>query len=193
MLIGGYVYAVIKEPIAVKTKQKKQNIKFSVIRLKKPEPKKIVEKILPKPKPKKIVEKILPKPKPKKIVKKILPKPKPKKIVEKIPKNTIAEDKLAKIKNLQNKYFAKVKSIIDKQKLYPKAARRRAIEGKVDVKFLVSPDGKLLKLDILKGKKIFHSSVKKAIQNSFPITPTEQIFKKIFTLKIAIIYRLKKS
>ncbi|MEA3289706.1 MAG: energy transducer TonB, partial [Campylobacterota bacterium] len=188
-----------------KALKSEQNVKFTIISQQKPQPKKEKPKKIEKKEPikkeikKKKVEKKpkkIKKPTPKKVekkepVKKEIKK-KPKKKVE--PKKKKEQKQISQIKqnrsktksisNLEEKnilkekqdhYFKKIKETIAKNKNYPKVAVRRGIQGEVSVKFCISTTGELLSFDILKGKKIFHKSVKKAIEKSFPISAPQGV------------------
>jgi len=180
----------------------------------KPKPKPIIK---PKPKPKPIIK---PKPKPKPIIKPkpkpvIRPKPivKPKPIIEQdriepiktieVPekiievtqevKEEIKEEKKESrvdIEFLKKAYFDRVRSEINKHKIYPKRARRRGMQGDVKVCFLISKDGKFLYIKEIKGRKILKKSAIKAIKRSFPLKPENFLFKTDYEITVTIVYRL---
>ena len=171
--------------------------------------KKIVPKKVEKPKEKiekqkeKIVKKIVPKKveKPiKEIVKKVAGKrseqktePKQqlksqvKKTITKTQDNSINE---AKLKAKKDNYFTIIKQSIEKNKIYPKVAIRRGIEGVVKVKFTISKNGELLSLDIIDGKTIFKKSIVKAFEDTFPIKPEDSIFTSNSELSLTLEYKL---
>ena len=195
-----------------------QNVKFTLINLpkeiekpkvekqeivkKEPQPKKIEPKVVKKINPKKIS--------PKKIVKKTEPKveKKEKEIVKKteeikkqivanqIKKSDSTEKKetvktdLKQLKMKQHKYYSQIKQTIDKNKSYPQVAVRRGIQGEVKIQFTISKDGELLSYKILDGQKIFFKSISEAIQNSFPLTPPNDIFTSNLDLKLTLHYKL---
>jgi len=176
--------------------EKKQKIKPKKRVIK--SPKKVLKK-LHKPKPKKIKPK---KQSPKQIIKKSAPKPK-KEVKTTQPKQVAQTPKKQKQKTLgvskqqnnlkkiqQQKYFIKVKEIINENKTYPKKAKRRGISGIVEVDFVVSKDGELLKIEKLSGKKIFYKSVKKALKNSFPIQTPKNLFQKDIHLHLKLVYNI---
>lgn len=173
----------IREPKKVEIKKeppKKVEIEKEVV--KKIEPKKVEVK-------KEVLEKIV-----KQVVKKIEIK---KEIVQPvqekkyIPKTQIKKNKTKEIQEtLKQKYFSKIKNSINKNKIYPKRAIKRDMQGDVKVKFIISKYGELLNIDILDGRTIFHKSVRKAIENSFPIRPEDGLFIKDVELDLMISYRL---
>ena len=218
-LIGGYLYSIEKNKSLKSTLIKsEQRVSFTVIAqqkqntkqksIAKPITKPITKhkpKAIEKPKKKKILKKKKLKPK-KKIVKrkfkKINPKKKPVKKSKKIQKTKIKQHRSTSKKNidnkqikkreiLKNKYFQKIKQIINRNKFYPKMALRREIEGEVKVSFIISPKGELISYHIIKGKKVFYKSALKALKNSFPIHPPLNIITKNTKLSIKLKYILQ--
>lgn len=133
-----------------------------------PEP---VVKPLPLPKP--VVEKlIVEKPKKKPEVKKVIKK-KPKKVVKK--KKPVQKASRSSIKKSQanpdkvNKFYKKIRVKINKNKSYPKIAKRRRMQGSVKVTFTVLRSGKVSNI-LLKGPKVFHNSARHAVKSAFPIS-----------------------
>ncbi|XOB61955.1 TonB family protein [Campylobacterota bacterium DY0563] len=86
------------------------------------------------------------------------------------------------ITKIKNDYIEKVKKTINKNKFYPNSARRRGIEGYVNVNFIIGEKGELKNIKILNGKKIFYNAAKEAIVKSFPINTKKN--NHIFPLKI---------
>ncbi len=169
-----------------KSKPKKiKKIKPKVVKKREEKTKKLtqrkIEENLPIIKPKKMEEEII-----KEVVQEIIKEPIPpleeKVVIPQIDKKELEEK--------QNLYHEKIKQIIKKNKSYPKRAVRREIEGTVKIKFTISPQGKLISFDIIEGQKIFHKSITQAVQDSFPLTPPKDIFKKNIDLTLAIEYRL---
>jgi len=64
--------------------------------------------------------------------------------------------------------LAHIRYKINHAKIYPKAAKRRHIQGKVYAKFRVLKNGKVTNIK-LNGSSIFFNATKKAIQKAFPI------------------------
>ena len=162
--------------------------------------KKIVkQKPLPKPK------KILPKKKPiqkepeeakeEKVVEEKIVQSKP--VVQetqKVQQQVVAKDQskpnLDEIKAKQNIFFTKLRNKINENKRYPRSARRRGIEGNVEVKFYVQRDGGVKNIKFISGKKIFKNSALKAIEKSFPIEVDKSLFSFPKEFKISIKYIL---
>jgi protein TonB len=62
-----------------------------------------------------------------------------------------------------------VRRKIEKNKYYPRIAKKRGMEGVVKVKFKILANGNVSNISV-SGSKLFHSSAKEAIKNSFPIS-----------------------
>jgi protein TonB len=144
-----------------------------------PEP--VVKQVV-KPKPK-----LKPKPKAKPKIKKKRPsKPIPKPVIADTKPVTPPEEKpLAnqpppprirpKI-NLQEQYLTKLLAMIEAKKYYPTVARRRNLQGKVEVSFNLSCDGKVSKLNITGSHSLLRKAAGKAIDAAQPLPePPSQI------------------
>lgn len=203
-----------------KNKNQINKISFSIIQQIKKIPKPIIKpkkKKIPKPtkkivKKKIIKKKLKPIPIKKKYVKKIIPKKLRKKeeivvtkieekiipIIHKEPINTKAlkeQKKLAELKVLEKLrkkeiYLKNIREKINKNKSYPRIARKGHIQGNVQVSFTISPNGKLLSYEIINGKKVFHKSITKALHKTFPFPIDKGIFSSNLTVNIEIIYAL---
>ena len=155
--------------------------------------------------PKPIIKPII---KPKKIVKKRLIKKKPRKKVlkkSKVKKRAIKRTKIkrsssktkrgisttnSKTKKIQKKYYNRVKNAINRNKSYPSKAKRRGVEGSVKVKVVLSSKGKLISYKIISGNKLFKKSIKKAIKNSFPLSPPKGTFSSNIKFSFTVRYKL---
>jgi len=90
----------------------------------------------------------------------------------------------------QEKYYKKIKILINKNKIYPRRAQKRSIESTIRVRFTISNNGKLINIKILSGKSIFYNSVKKAIKASFPIKIKDGVFKNNIIFDLHMVYKL---
>ncbi|MFT7004952.1 MAG: protein TonB [Sulfurimonas sp.] len=91
----------------------------------------------------------------------------------------------------QNKFISDLVKKINENKSYPNIARRRGIEGLVNVKFYVYSNGNVKDIKIVSGKSIFKNSAREAISKSFPISISEELFNfpKKFNIKISYILK----
>lgn len=212
MIIASFFYnkTISNKPTVILTKENK--VSFYVIKEQEKTIKKIKKKIIKKRviKKKIVKQKIIKKAKIfKKKIKKKIDRIEKEKIVKKedmkkIDQTITNKEEITKkpnilnekhldenrLKIIRNKYFILVKRTINNNKSYPKSARRRAIEGSVNVKFELSNKGELVSFHILSGHSIFFKATSKALQNSFPILPPKELQKEKFNLTLNIKYNL---
>jgi len=117
-----------------------------------------------------IKEKILStKPKPivhKKILKRVK---KRKKLVKTKIHKKYKKKNVSKITKISNKQFiSKLKRKIERNKHYPRMAKKRRLEGRVSISFKVTKSGGVSNISV-RGSKLFLKSAKDAIKKSFPI------------------------
>ncbi|MCG7875210.1 MAG: TonB family protein [Candidatus Thiodiazotropha endolucinida] len=162
------------------------------------QPPKTVEKQVVKPKPK-------PKPKPKvkpKIKKKIRNKAIPKPVVAETKPVTPPEEKqLARQPppprvqpkvNLREQYLAQLLAVIEAKKTYPTVARRRNMEGKIEVSFNLSCDGKVSKLTIKGPHGLLRKAAGKAIDAAQPLPQPPSQIECPMPIHYAMAYTLEK-
>ena len=177
-----------------------------------PEP--IIEKIVEKPapkvieKPKKVEKKIV---KQEKKIEKVVEKPAPK-VVEKenenIEKMAVAEQNEISTKqesiiqsnsnnernkNLESEYLAKVKNKIEKNKVYPKVAKRLNQTGKVIVSFDILKDGKITNIKIIdksKFEKLDEASIELLTNIEFFEAIPNELNKTVWNIQIPINYQI---
>ncbi len=155
----------------------------------------IVPEPIPQPlskKPKPIVEKKIIKKKivKKKIVKKKVKKRKITKKREIKKRKYIKSSKKASSKKSNLKFLSKLKRSINKNKIYPRMAKKRGIQGSVKVSFTITTSGRVTNIRV-NGSKAFTKATKKAIERSFPID-TKGVSLPI-TLNLTLNYRLKRG
>ena len=174
----------------------------------------IIEKIVEKPAPK-VIEK------PKKVEKKIVKQEKQiEKVVEKTPEKVIEKEsenieKMAvaeqneistkqesiiqsnsnneRNKNLESEYLAKVKNKIEKNKVYPKVAKRLNQTGKVIVSFDILKDGKVTNIKIInksKFEKLDEASIELLTNIGFFLSILNELNKTVWNIQIPINYQI---
>lgn len=94
------------------------------------------------------------------------------------------------IKAKQNIFFTKLRNRINENKSYPRSARRRGIEGSVEVKFNLCSDGNVKDIKFISGKNVFKKSIIEAIEDSFPIDVDKSLFSFPKEFKISVEYIL---
>jgi len=196
---------VIKEPLP---KEEEKIVEEEIIEpevIKEPQPieeEKVVEEVIPEsivkpqpPLPRPVIQKPVPKKlkeKPKTVKKK--PKEKPKKRVHKkkpVKKSTRASSQKSQANpNTVSKFHQKIRKKIDQNKFYPKIAKRRGMQGTVEVSFTILRSGKVSDIRI-KGPKVFHSSVRHAIESAFPISVKSVPVSLPATIHIPLRYQIR--
>ena len=178
----------------------------------------IIEKIVEKPapkvieKPKKVEKKIV---KQEKQIEKVVektPEKTPEKVVEKenenIEKMAVAEQNEISTKqesiiqsnsnnernkNLESEYLAKVKNKIEKNKVYPKVAKRLNQTGKVIVSFDILKDGKITNIKIIhksKFEKLDEASIELLTNIGFFEAIPNELNKTVWNIQIPINYQI---
>ena len=180
-------------------------------------PEEVIEKLVEKPAPKKIEKKIVEKPKKiEKPIEKVVEKPiekvvdKPienisEKVVENVvetpapaPKESKAEVvaptvNKAELDNLENIYLSKVKAKIEKNKTYPKAAKKLNQTGKVLVSFDILKDGKIINIRIIKNsnfEKLDSASIELLTNIGFFEAIPNELNKTVWNIQIPINYQI---
>lgn len=174
----------------------------------------IAEPIIEKPAPK-VIEK------PKKVEKKIVKQEKQiEKVVEKTPEKIVeqATENIEKMhvaeqnetsqkqqssiqensnneknRNLESEYLAKVKNKIEKNKVYPKVAKRLNQTGKVIVSFDILKDGKVTNIKIInksKFEKLDEASIELLTNIGFFEAIPNELNKTVWNIQIPINYQI---
>lgn len=63
-------------------------------------------------------------------------------------------------------FFASLRTTIQNHLHYPTAARRRGMEGEIDVRFTLANDGTINTISVQRGEAIFHNAVKTAVSSA---------------------------
>lgn len=119
----------------------------------------------------------------------------PQQIASNIPTKVDNDDHNLK-EALENEYLAKIKKTIEKNKTYPKIAKRLNQMGKVDVTFVISKDGKIFDARIVK-KSNFERLDSAAIEiltkiNNFEPIP-DKLNKNSWEITVPIVYQIIRS
>jgi len=97
---------------------------------------------------------------------------------------------------LENEYLAKIRMLIEKNKIYPKSAKRLNQMGKVHVCFVVSKDGQIKNIRIVK-KSSFEKLDEAAIEILTKISNFEPIPDKLnknsWEITVPIVYQITRS
>lgn len=179
---------MIQKKVKKSKKIKKKRIVKKKITKKKIRKKKIVKKIKSKKKNQKTKIKKIHKKTQKKIKQKST-KRKSTKIHKKKRKQTKAK-KPKNNKAKKNKFLGQLRAKIMANKIYPRMAQRRGMQGTVSVKFTILANGHVSNIR-LSGPKVFYKSVRNAIKKAFPISTANKSFTLPLTLNVDLHYRLR--
>jgi protein TonB len=91
----------------------------------------------------------------------------------------------------QKAFYSELRALINKNKTYPNSARRRSIQGDIEMKFSVTSDGNVGDIKRVHGHHIFEASAREAIEKSFPIRVEKELFSYPKEFKITLVYVLK--
>ncbi len=127
---------------------------------------KIKEEVLPAP----IIPKVTPNPTVEEVKKKpeVKKKTKKKTVKENKPRQKASARKAQISPAQENQFFSDIRAKINKHKSYPRIAKKRGMQGTVNVKFTILSSGKVGNISV-SGPKVFHSSARNAVQNAFPV------------------------
>lgn len=134
-----------------------------------PEPEPEKPRVEPKPEPK---QETTTKPARKKMTKPV--KEEVKQVSQPVAAPSVAADAAPQlnegvIKRETERYLTEVMAHIEKHKWYPKAARRRGIEGMVKVSFVLGGDGTARQLVVTEGPTLLMAAARKAVEKATPM------------------------
>lgn len=73
------------------------------------------------------------------------------------------------LEDIRQRYLAELMAHIEEHKWYPKSARRRGIQGEVKVSFLLLPDGSIRDVEVRHGPKVLTVAAAKAVARAEPM------------------------
>jgi protein TonB len=97
---------------------------------------------------------------------------------------------MAELESRQESFFLKLRELINQNKSYPNSARRRGVQGNVEVKFSILENGNVDNIELVSGQSIFKNSAQEAIKKSFPIKVDKTLFSFPKEFKITLAYVL---
>jgi len=160
-------------------------------------PESVIEKVVKKPLPvvkkikKKVVKKIKKKVVKKKIVKKkITQKKVKKKVKKKVSRQQASLRQSRSSKAEQNKFWSALRRKIDRNKFYPRIAKKRGMQGSVKVKFTILANGNVGHISV-SGPKVFYNSAKNAVKNAFPINAKKSPISLPTSINLTLHYKVR--
>ncbi len=89
-----------------------------------------------------------------------------------------------------HRFLYALKKRINRNKRYPRIARRRGITGAVRVSFTILPSGTVGSISV-KGSKAFYRSAKYAVRGAFPVNPAKASHPLPWRITVALRYQLR--
>lgn len=91
----------------------------------------------------------------------------------------------------REEYLATLLAHIEKRKSYPRAARRRGVEGSIKVSFTLGCDGTVSNIRTTGGHKLLKKSASKAVMASLPLPKPPTGINCPMLVNYAMAYKLK--
>lgn len=155
----------------------------------------VVEKVNPEP----VKPKVLPVPEVKKSKPKKKEIKKKKKVKKKKVRTRTAQSSRVGVKrqgsghasvSQKNRFLSMVRQRINRNKSYPRIAKRRGMQGSVKVRFTILPNGHVGNISI-SGPKVFHFSARRAVEKAFPVSTKNIPFSLPKTVNLTLRYQLR--
>lgn len=89
----------------------------------------------------------------------------------------------------KERFLSRIRAKINQAKSYPRIAKKRHIEGIINVSFTITKNGNIANLSV-NGPKVFHTSAKKAVLNAFPIDTTNAPVSLPLDIKLKLHYQI---
>jgi len=192
----------LNKVVLKKQEIKKVEVKKEVKKIKEP-----VRKKLHKTKSKNIIKhtkkkKFIKKEKP---IKKLVHKKRPKKVFkEKIVERKVQQKikhktkniNLDRLKAIENEYLLKLKRIIEKNKVYPKSAKRLNQTGKVYLNFTIAKNGNIQNISIIEKSKYkrLNKAAMEIINKIKQFEPIpEELHKSSWNITVPVLYQIIRS
>lgn len=94
------------------------------------------------------------------------------------------------LENEQESYLRQLLAHIDNHKFYPRSARRRGMEGEIQVAFYLRSDGSITGLQIKGGSKVLRKAAKQAVQQALTLPPPPESMRLQEQIRFGMVYRL---
>ncbi|NNG12770.1 MAG: energy transducer TonB [Halobacteria archaeon] len=90
-------------------------------------------------------------------------------------------------------YLAHLLEHIDEHKFYPRSARRRGLEGRIEVSFHLLEDGNIRDLRVTGSSRVLRTATEQAIQRALPMPAPHGSIKLQQRVNFDMEYRLEKT
>jgi protein TonB len=110
--------------------------------------------------------------------------------LEQVHGKPVSHSSTALLQRERQQYLHKLLSHIESHKFYPRAARRRSIEGDVKVSFMLCGDGHYEKLTIDGGHTALVKAARQALEDSMPLPAPPEDIEVPEKIEFAMVYSL---
>lgn len=94
------------------------------------------------------------------------------------------------LENVRESYLVRMLAHIDRHKYYPRKARRRGIEGEVNIAFYLHKDGSITDLQVSGGSKVLRKAAKQAVQEALSLPRPPESIPLQEQIRFGMVYRL---
>jgi protein TonB len=144
--------------------------------MEKPQPPAPVPEVKPQPKPPEPKPKPQPKPPEPRPVKKNVPvekipvsEPEPEQVTDTAPAPVETAGDPREAEQARSHYLGQLLAHIEEHKFYPRAARRRGVQGVIQVSFLLHENGQVSALMLEDGHEVLRKAAEEAVQAALPL------------------------
>lgn len=102
-------------------------------------------------------------------------------------------DDPALLEQAKHEYLRRLMAHIESHKHYPRAARRRGIEGEVAVNFRLLPGGEIEDVKVTKGPRVLRKATAQAIEDARPMPAPPESIPLPMTITFSVQFSLKKG
>ena len=95
------------------------------------------------------------------------------------------------LENERESYLLRLLAHIDSHKFYPRSARRRGMEGEIQVGFYLLRDGSISDLQVTGGNKVLRKAAKQAVQRALSLPPPPESVQLQEQVRFGMVYRLE--
>ena len=105
------------------------------------------------------------------------------------PMDQPALDQIA-MENERESYLLRMLAHIDSHKFYPRKARQRGMEGKINIVFYLHADGSISDLQISGGSRLLRRAARQAVQQALSLPRPPESFHLQEQVRFGMVYRL---
>ena len=92
--------------------------------------------------------------------------------------------------NVQESYLQQLLAHIDSHKFYPRSARRRGLEGEIEVSFTLLENGNIRDLQVRGGSRILRKAAERAVLSAQPMPAPPDTMKRRDSVSFGMLFRL---